>query len=136
MTKPITGGNDAEILEGEYATLLQRPGKEWRGDLDGYTTSLVAVGEDVDLTPLLRGLPGDQCPSPHWGFVFTGSMWVRYGDNEEVFHAGDAFYARPGHTAGASGGSEFLVFSPTEMVADVEAHMMRRRRGLQSAPGR
>jgi hypothetical protein len=112
------------------------PGKEWRADLDGYTTSLVTVEEDTDLTPLLRGLPGDQCPSPHWGFVFTGSMWFHYGDTDEVFQAGDAFYAPPGHTAGARGGSEFIVFSPTEVVQGVEAHMMRRAQELQSASGR
>jgi hypothetical protein len=32
----------------------------------------------------------------------------------------------PGHTAGADAGSEFLIFSPTEVLAEVEAHMMRR----------
>ena len=106
------------------------PGTEWRGDLDGYTSSLVAVTEDTDLTPLLQGLPGDQCPSPHWGYVFAGSMWFRRDGKDEVVHAGEAFYVPPGHTSGAAGGSEFLVFSPTEVMDPVEAHMMRRAQEL------
>jgi hypothetical protein len=113
--------------------LSQGPGKEWQADLDGYMTSLATVDQDADLTPLLQGLPGDRCPSPHWGFVFKGSMWWRYGDHEEIIHAGEAFYAPPGHTAGATAGSEFLVFSPTEVMAGVAAHMMRRAGELHSA---
>ena len=111
----------------------QGPGTEWRADLDGYTTSLVTVEHDADLTPLLAGLPGDKCPSPHWGFVFKGAMWWRYDDHEEIIHAGEAFYAPPGHTSGAHGGSEFVVFSPTEVMTKVEEHMMGRARALQLA---
>jgi hypothetical protein len=55
--------------------------------------------------------------APSRGFVFKGSMWRRYGDQEKVIHAGEAFYARPGHTAGATADSEFLFFSPSEAMA-------------------
>lgn len=102
----------------------QGPGTEWRGELDGYTASFVTVKGEADLTPLLKGLPDDHCPSPHWGYVFKGRMWFRDDDREEAFVAGDAFYVQPGHTAGADDGSEFVVFSPTEVMAQVEAHMM------------
>src|SRR5207237_1228193 len=47
-------------------------GMDWRADLDGYTTEFVEVHVDADLTELLKGLPGDVCPSPHWGYVFKG----------------------------------------------------------------
>jgi hypothetical protein len=106
------------------------PDTEWRADLDGYTASIVAIGADADLTELLRGLPNDQCPSPHWGYVISGSIWFRYDDREEVFNAGDAYYAPPGHTAGASEGAEFVVFSPSETMATVEAHMGKRAQEL------
>ena len=102
------------------------PGTEWRAELDGYTVSMVAVGADTDLTELLRGLPNDQCPSPHWGVVTRGSLWFRYGDGEEVVGAGDAFYVPSGHTAGASAGAEFVIFSPAEVMATVDAHMAAR----------
>ena len=108
-------------------------GREWAKDLGGYTCGLVETAQDADLTPLLQGLPNDQCPCPHWGYVVKGSMWWRYDGREEVIRAGEAFYVPPGHTAGAAAGSEFLVFSPTELLKDVEAHMGRRGQELMSA---
>jgi hypothetical protein len=101
-------------------------GTEWRSELDGYTTSFVVVSADADLTELLKGLPGDVCPSPHWDYVFTGRMWWRYPDGEESIGTGEAFYAKPGHTSGADAGTSFVVFSPSEVMAEVEAHMMPR----------
>jgi hypothetical protein len=111
------------------------PGSEWRAELDGYTVSMVAVSADADLTELLAGLPNDQCPSPHWGYVTRGSMWFRYGEREEVLSAGDAFHVPPGHTSGASEGAEFVIFSPSEIMAPVEAHMADRARELFGVPG-
>lgn len=109
------------------------PGKEWHDDLDGYKASIVEVSEDSDLTPLLQGLPNDQCYCPHCGYVFKGRMWFRSNAGEESYGPGDAFYVRAGHTAGADASSEFLVFSPSEQIAEVEAHMMRRAQELQGA---
>ena len=106
------------------------PGTEWRTELDAYTVSFVAIGADADLTELLRGLPNDPCPSPHWGYVTSGSMRFRYSDREEVFNAGDAFYVPPGHPSGASEGAEFVIFSPSETMATVEAHMAKRTQEL------
>jgi hypothetical protein len=111
------------------------PGTEWRAELDGYTCSMVTVSGDADLTELLKGLPNGQCPSPHWGLVTRGSMWFRYGDREESLVDGDAFYAPPGHTSGASEGAEFVIFSPSEIMSTVEAHMAKRAQELFGAGG-
>jgi len=108
-------------------------GQDRTEELDGYTVNFVTLTADADLTPLLQGLPNDQCPCPHWGYVFKGRMWFRLGGSEESYGPGDAFYVPGGHTAGADADSEFLVFSPTEQIAEVEAHMMRRAQELQSA---
>ena len=59
--------------------------------------NFVTFREDIDATPLLKGLPDDRCQCPHWGYVVKGRMTMRFGDREEVFEAGDAFYAPPGH---------------------------------------
>src|SRR5207247_8732197 len=109
------------------------PGTEWAAELDGYKASIVEVREDTDLTPLLQGLPNDQCQCPHWGYVFKGRMWFRSNQGEESYEPGDAFYVLPGHTSGADGDSEFLIFSPSEQIAEVEAHMARRAQELQNA---
>ena len=62
-----------------------------REDLDGYTVNFVTFHEAVDGTPLLKGLPGDRCQCPHWGYVLKGRITYRFADHEEVFEAGDAF---------------------------------------------
>src|SRR5258708_1234715 len=98
------GHSGGELVGPKYApaedeAMSEGAGREWGFDLDGYTTSFVSVDHDADLPPLLQGLPGDKCPSPHWGFVFKGEMWWRYDDHEEVIGAGEAFYAPPGHTS-------------------------------------
>jgi hypothetical protein len=81
--------------------------------LDGYSTNFTVYTEDIDATPLLKGLPGDKCQCPHWGYVFKGTMTVRVGDVDEVYHAGDAFYTPAGHTPlKHEAGTEVLMFSP------------------------
>lgn len=70
--------------------------------------------KEMDVTPLLKGLPGDQCQSPHWGYVFKGSLRVRYADREETVHAGESYYIEPGHTGIIGAGTEYVEFSPEE----------------------
>jgi hypothetical protein len=72
------------------------PVVDLRGELDGYTVSFTSVLEDIDATPLMKGLPDDRCPCPHWGYVLKGKMTARYADRDEVYEAGDAFYSPPG----------------------------------------
>lgn len=72
---------------------------------------------ELDVTPFLKGLPDDMDPTEHWGYIFKGSMRVKYKDREEVFNAGDVFYAAPGHTAIAEAGTECVMFSPEEQIA-------------------
>ncbi len=67
---------------------------------------------EFDFTPLLKGLPDDMDPAPHWGYVLKGTFRFQYRDREEVYNAGDAFYAEPWHTAKADAGTEFVMFSP------------------------
>jgi ribosomal protein L16 Arg81 hydroxylase len=57
-------------------------------------------------------------------------MTVRYADREEVFEAGDAYYMPPGHTPAAEAGTEFIQFSPTDLLAETEAAIAR---GMQDA---
>jgi hypothetical protein len=115
-----------KLAKGQIQAQHQGADTFWGADLDGYHVEIVNVGGDVDLAALLQGLPNDQCPSPHWGYVIAGHLWFRFGDIEETFEAGDAFYAPPGHTPRASEGSEFVIFSPAEVMAEVDAHMMKR----------
>ena len=91
-------------------------------DLDGYTVNFVSVRQSHDLAPMLKALPGGNCPCPHWGYLVKGRVIVRYADHEEVVEAGDAFYMAPGHAPEAEAGTEIVQFSPAkELAAVVEA---------------
>jgi Cupin domain len=94
-------------------------------DVDGYTLSFVTILQSHDLGPVLKALPGGNCPCPHWGYVLKGRIIVRYDDHEEVVEAGDAFYWPPGHAPEAEAGTELLQISPAEELAEVEAALMK-----------
>jgi hypothetical protein len=94
-------------------------------DLDGYTVNFVTIREDQDLAPMLAGLPGGQCPCPHWGYVLQGRVTFKFGDHEEHYDAEDAFYTPPGHTPAADAGTVFVMFSPTDELAATEAEIAK-----------
>jgi hypothetical protein len=102
-------------------------------DIDGYAVSFVSLREDADLAPMLKGLPDDRCPCPHWGYMFKGRLTWHFADHDEVFEAGDAFYVPPGHTPHAEAGSEFLQFSPSEELLVVQEAIMRNMQQMQGA---
>ena len=80
---------------------------------------------------MFRGLPDDRCQSEHWGYVFRGRLTFRYRDHDEVYEAGDAYYAPPGHIPVVEADTEVVEFSPTvkyrqtmEVVASNMAALM------------
>jgi hypothetical protein len=85
--------------------------------LDDLTVNFTTIRQDHDLAPMLASLPGGMCQCPHWGYISKGSMTVTYADRQEVYEAGDAFYMTPGHTPAATAGSEFVMFSPSDLFA-------------------
>jgi hypothetical protein len=98
-------------------------GVDRSGDLDPYTVSFVSIRQGHSLAGMLKGLPGDACPCPHWGYLLAGKITVRYADHEEVLVAGDAFYMPPGHVPEAASDTEIIQFSPAAELAAVEAVM-------------
>lgn len=83
----------------------------------GYTIAFEKYTADADLSPFFTGLPDDRCQCPHWGVVLKGRVTYRFGDREETFEAGDAYYAPPGHTPVLYDGTEVVEFSPTEELS-------------------
>jgi hypothetical protein len=117
----------------ESASQVDKPGpvEDHHEDVDGYTVNFVSFLQDVDGTPLLKGLPDDRCQCPHWGYVLKGKMKYRVGGREEVYVAGDAFYHPPGHIPSAEAGTEIVQFSPTEGLRVTEAAMMKNMQAMQ-----
>jgi hypothetical protein len=79
-----------------------------------YTVGFETYTSDADLAPFFVGLPDDRCQCPHMGYVLEGRVKFTYGDGtEELYEAGDAYYAPPGHTPTLYAGSQVVEFSPT-----------------------
>ena len=102
-------------------------------DVEGHRIQFVEFRQEADATPLLKGLPGDHCNCPHWGYVLKGKMTYRFDDRDEVFVAGDAFYLEPGHIPVAEAGTEILQFSPSLELEAVSSAMVANMRAMQGA---
>jgi quercetin dioxygenase-like cupin family protein len=109
----------------------QGPVEDHREDVDGYTVSFMSFRQDIDATPMLKGLPGDNCQCPHWGYVLKGRLIMRFADHEEVCEAGDAFYAPPGHVPFHEANSELLSFSPADELKATEEAMIKNMQEVQ-----
>lgn len=84
----------------------------------------VELSAGTDATPLLKGLPGDMCSCPHWGYMLKGAIHVRYLDGfEEVCRAGEFFYWPSGHTVWVEEDTAFVEFSPRDELGLVYGHI-------------
>ena len=89
-------------------------------------TAYMRMGEGVDFTPTLKGLPDDLCQVPHWGYVLEGEIHVLYTDgHEEAIEAGQLYYLPPGHTVWFEEDTEFVEFSPKEGMDEVLEHVKK-----------
>ena len=84
----------------------------------GYSVCFESHTADADLAGLFRGLPDDRCQLPRWGYVVRGRVGFRWGDREEIYQAGDAYYVPPGHTPIHHAGAEIVEFSPTDTLGE------------------
>lgn len=113
---------------GDFGSVVDRSEQ-----LDGYTVNFMTFRENIDATPLMKGLPDDRCQCPHWGYVISGELTFRYADREEVFGAGDAFYTPPGHVpVKHEPGTEVVLFSPAEEMRETDAVVMKNMQAMQA----
>jgi hypothetical protein len=97
------------------------------GKISGEYFSLSA---GVDTTPLFKGLEGDLCQCPHWGFVLGGQITTTdaYGVQETV-NANDLFYWPAGHNVKVNLDAEIIMFSPQHEHSHVINHMIEKVKG-------
>ncbi len=106
-------------IELEVGDIVTR-GEDWGGQLVRHLT----LPPGADFTPLFKGLPGDLCHCPHWGYVISGSIIVRYADGtEELNRAGEIYYWPGGHTGWTDEGVTFVEFSPADDLRPVLEHV-------------
>jgi hypothetical protein len=123
------------IAKSDIPARIDVPGAKARvqtnfGDASGYgkiSGEYFSLGAGTDITPLLKGLEGDLCQSPHWGYLIQGQIAVTFADGvtEEV-NGGDLFYWPPGHTVRVGQDAEVVLFSPQHEHVAVIDHMLRK----------
>ncbi|MFN2453056.1 MAG: cupin domain-containing protein [Pyrinomonadaceae bacterium] len=120
------------IGKDDIPVMINAPGAVARvqtnfGDASGYGRiggEYFSLGAGADIAPLLKGMEGDLCQSPHWGYLLQGELTVTYADNsEEVIKSGDLFYWPPGHTVRVGEDAEIILFSPQEEHGKVIEHL-------------
>lgn len=80
----------------------------------------------TDFGPVLQGLPGDRCPSPHWGIVLEGSIRLEHADGSvEDVRAGEVYHWPSGHTATSSAGAVFIEVGPVGPMREFHEHAQR-----------
>ncbi|MCC6443844.1 MAG: cupin domain-containing protein [Armatimonadetes bacterium] len=112
---------------------LGLPGATFRAaDWGDLAVAYVKLSAGADAAPLLKGLPGDKCSCPHWGYMLEGAIHVLYADGtEETCRAGELFYWPPGHTIRVEEDTAFVEFSPAQPLREVYGHIQRVAQGMK-----
>jgi len=114
-----------KILKEEMAIALELPVATFRlSEWDDMAVAYVKLAAGADATPLLEGLEGDKCQCPHWGYMLTGAIHLRYDDGkEEICRAGEMFHWPAGHTVWVEEDTSFVEFSPRKELKEVYDHI-------------
>lgn len=103
------------------------------GDATGYgkiSGEYFSLAAGTDISPLLKGLDGDLCQSPHWGYVIEGKLSVTFSDGHlETAEASEIFYWPPGHTVKADDDTDMVLFSPQHEHSHVINHILEKLEG-------
>lgn len=104
-----------EIEQGDLVTRYA----EW-GDM---AVRYARVPAGTDMGPVLEGLPGDRCPSDHWGIVLEGALTLIHADGtKEETSAGEVYFWPAGHTAISQDGAAFLEVGPVAAMRQFSDH--------------
>ena len=89
-----------------------------------------SLSKGVDTTPLFKGLEGDLCQCPHWGFVLRGQLTTTDANGlEETVNENDLFYWPAGHNVKVNKDAEIIMFSPQHEHSHVIRHMIEKTKG-------
>jgi len=123
------------IVKDDVKIKMEIPGAVIRQQMDfGDATGLgkisceyFTLSAGVDTTPLFKGLEGDLCQCPHWGFVLRGQLTATYARGmKETVKTHDLFYWPPGHNVKVDADAEIIMFSPQREHSHVIDHMIKR----------
>lgn len=117
MATPITD-MPVEVTHGELETRYL--------ELGDMAIRHARIPAGTDFGPVLAGLPGDRCPSPHWGVVLEGAIDLEHADGtRETANAGDVYFWPAGHTATSENGAVFVEVGPVGPMRDFHDHALK-----------
>ena len=109
-------------IDAPGATVRQLPDFGAAAGVLGAEYFSLAAGTDI--APLLVGLEGDSCQSPHWGYMLDGEVAVTYQDGtHDRCLTGDVFHWPAGHSVRVERDAEVILFSPAHEHGLVMDHM-------------
>lgn len=124
-----------KIAKDEVDIQLEIPGAVLRqrkdfGDATGFgkiSGEYFSLSAGVDTTPLFKGLEGDLCQCPHWGYVLRGRITTTDSQGvQETVNTNDLFYWPPGHNVKVEENAEIILFSPQHEHTQVINHMIEK----------
>ena len=105
---------------------MEGPGTIMRAkdNCGGMPVGFNELPKGTDFTPLLKGLENDSCHCPHWGYILSGKLLVKYTDGtEEILTDDDVYFLPKGHTAIVQEDIKMIEFSPSKELSEVMAHV-------------
>jgi hypothetical protein len=123
------------IAKDDVSVMMEIPGAVARiesgfGDVSGYgkmSGEYFSLASGVDTTELFKGLEGDLCQCPHWGYVLSGRITTTDSSgSRETVNSGDLFYWPAGHNVSVEEDADFVMFSPESEHRSVVNHMLRK----------
>ena len=113
------------ITRNEAPVAIEGDGVELRSERigGGMSATFVHLPAGADLRAATKGLPGDLCQCPHWGYMLSGRVRMHTEEGHQDFSAGESFYWGPGHAPEALEESEYVDFSPTDEFNHVLDHI-------------
>lgn len=115
-----------KVNKKDIPVTMEGPGTVMRAqdNFGGMTICFNQLPKGTDFTPLLNGLKNDSCHCPHWGYVLSGKLRIRYTNGtEETLTDGDVYYLPDGHTAMVQEDIKLIEFSPSKEFSEVMAHV-------------
>lgn len=99
----------------DVAVDLEGLGTQHRGEDGGMTVAIEHWHAGLDTAEMFADLPDGACQEPHWGYILSGQVTMRYTDGRvEVLKAGDAYYIAPGHNAHVDEDVDIVEFTPAD----------------------
>ena len=111
--------------DGVFVFQREGVGEGRRVEAGDITVEFGRAEVDVDISPLLRGLPDDMCQCRHQGYVVRGGFTCKTSEGSFDVAAGEAYDLPAGHTVVYHAGTEWVQITATADQRKTDAAIQR-----------